>query len=555
MWGGSGTDNNGNVIYAENWVPPPNATLDQAQTLTQDSYNYDALNRLSAVNESSLDIAGGGSWISQFAQVYDYDRYGNRTINQTSTWGTGIPKPNFGVDPATNRLTPPAGYAMSYDAAGNLTYDNNGDIGGTRTYDAENRMKQAWANNQWQTYSYDGDGRRVRREVNGTETWQVYGIGGELLAEYAAAAAPATPQKEYGYRNGQLLVTAESSAQIHWLVTDQLGTPRMVFDETGSLANISRHDYLPFGEELFAGTGGRTPQQGYSASDGVRQHFTQKERDIETGLDFFEARYYASTQGRFTSADPLQASARRRNPQTWNRYTYGLNNPLRFTDPDGENSVDESGDVYLRTKIKTTEVIVQERGGGQIVREAKITITESQTDYVGDKGTVIQSEPTQTSATAVDTGNGVLNYSQDQRDKMANAAQAIVEVSREKGFDATIALGIAQTETHMTTLPSQEKSAAKQTDINPMQLSGGRAKAGDLRGNIAGAIDVFNSNSAPTNSLNQRLQDYNRQAGRAAYANTAEGHINRIRGSVQTRTVTNNLSQRPARFGFPTRPQ
>jgi len=103
-WGGSGTDNNGTLIFAENWVPPPNATLDQAQTLTQDSYTYDALNRLSAVNESSLDIAGGGSWISQFAQVYSYDRYGNRIFDQANTWGTGIPKTNFGVDTNTNSL-------------------------------------------------------------------------------------------------------------------------------------------------------------------------------------------------------------------------------------------------------------------------------------------------------------------------------------------------------------------------------------------------------------------------------------------------------------------
>src|SRR5882672_8941333 len=83
-----------------------------------------------------------------------------------------------------------------------------------------------------------------------------------------------------------------SPAQIHWLVTDQLGTPRMVFDQSGSLANVSRHDYLPFGEELYAGTGGRTTAQGYGVSDNVRQKFTQKERDIETGLDYFLARYY-----------------------------------------------------------------------------------------------------------------------------------------------------------------------------------------------------------------------------------------------------------------------
>ena len=86
------------------------------------------------------------------------------------------------------------------------------------------------------------------------------------------------------YQNGSTLTgaifnngssSAGSSAQIHWLVTDHLGTPRMIFDQTGELANMTRHDYLPFGEELFAPTGGRTVAMGYSGGDGVRQQFTQ----------------------------------------------------------------------------------------------------------------------------------------------------------------------------------------------------------------------------------------------------------------------------------------
>lgn len=93
---------------------------------------------------------------------------------------------------------------------------------------------------------------------------------------------------------------------------------------------------MPFGEELGAGFGGRTNGMGFpGTSDGIRQKFTSKERDVETGLDYFGARYYASTQGRFTSPDQLMASAYVGNPQSWNRYTYALNNPLKYVDPDG----------------------------------------------------------------------------------------------------------------------------------------------------------------------------------------------------------------------------
>ena len=142
-------------------------------------------------------------------QEYVYDRYGNRTIHQTNTWGSNIPKPNFGVNTATNQLTPLSG-TMTYDPAGNLTTDTYSAAAVTRVYDAENRMTQETQANSYVagSYSYDGDGHRVRRNIGGVETWQVYGIGGELVAEYPANAPAASPQKEYGYRNGQLLVTA-----------------------------------------------------------------------------------------------------------------------------------------------------------------------------------------------------------------------------------------------------------------------------------------------------------------------------------------------------------
>ena len=140
-----------------------------------------------------------------------------------------------------------------------------------------------------------------------------------------------------------------ASSNMHWLVTDQLGTPRMIFDKTGNLANMSRHDYLPFGEEIFANTGSRTTTQGYTAVgnlpvDKARQKFTGYEQDAETGLNFAEARYDSSAQGRFTSADSVGGSIG--NPQSLNRYAYVGNNPVNYSDPSGHDRFSASNNGF-----------------------------------------------------------------------------------------------------------------------------------------------------------------------------------------------------------------
>ena len=325
--GASGTDNNGNLVAQQHWIP--------GAGMRQDNYQYDALNRLMQVQE----YENGSAFL--FQQVYTYDRWGNRTINTSQTTpNAGINNLLFVVDPAgNNHLLPGGGGMITYDAAGNQTYDNysTGTVAVSRLFDAENRLTETRnAGNETQSvYTYDAGGRRVRRNVNGVVTWQVSGFEGELLAEYAAGAAASMPQKEYGYRGGALLVTAEPNATVRWLVPDHLGTPRMVADQTGSLQNVRRHDYLPFGEDL-TWQGGRTAAQGYAA-DSVRQQFTGKERDNETALDYFNARYYSSAQGRFTSVDPgnYQAMLDPSDPQSWNAYAYVNNNPLSRNDPDG----------------------------------------------------------------------------------------------------------------------------------------------------------------------------------------------------------------------------
>ncbi|MFN7928346.1 MAG: RHS repeat-associated core domain-containing protein [Blastocatellia bacterium] len=263
---------------------------------------------------------------------------------KTALIGGGINKEKYTVDATNNRFT-------------ELTYYASGAVKGEKTtgtgrmeyqYDAENRVI-AYGYNIVTTpgnpvtsrYFYDADGNRTRKIVSGTETWFVYGLDGELVAEYNANGAVGSPQKEYGYRSGQLLVvydTTETTAdkKLQWMVTDHLGTPRMVIDKTGSLSGVKRHDYLPFGEELGAGVGLRSAGNGYTA-DQVRQKFTGYERDTETGLDYAQARMYANVQGRFTSPDPLLESGRPEDAQSWNRYAYARNNPLAYIDPTGLN--------------------------------------------------------------------------------------------------------------------------------------------------------------------------------------------------------------------------
>jgi RHS repeat-associated protein len=103
--------------------------------------------------------------------------------------------------------------------------------------------------------------------------------------------------------------------------TDVLESVRAVTDASGAV--LSRHEYLPFGEDSVAAGG-----------DLLR--FTGKELDPETGLQYFRARYYNAANARFTAVDPyLDLDGAMFNPQQWNRYGYVLNDPVGLVDPDG----------------------------------------------------------------------------------------------------------------------------------------------------------------------------------------------------------------------------
>ncbi len=320
--GNGGTNNNGNVYRVDHFVPLNDAA--SSWFMPVDYYGFDELNRITGIWEQTYDSTGYANY-NALNQTYTYDRYGNRTVSGT----LNVVSPSFKYVPASNRQKAPTDTdtdattdKMRYDAVGNLIKDTHTQTtnSGDRTYDINNQMLSAVGlNGLLDSYAYDAAGHRIRRSINNGSSnwWQVYGIGGEVVAEYAAGANPNAPLKEYGYRQGEMLIVGDVGAgcTTRWLVTDQVGTPRILADATGTLAGISRHDYLPFGEELYAGVGGRDFTKGYTG-DCVRDKFVGYERDAETGLDYAEARYYDSVYGRFTSVDPAMGSARKSMPQS-----------------------------------------------------------------------------------------------------------------------------------------------------------------------------------------------------------------------------------------------
>ena len=205
--------------------------------------------------------------------------------------------------------------------------------GNTLAYDAEGRQvsvtEPAALGGGTESYLYDGGGQRVEKTGPGGSTVYVYDARGELAAEYSTnwAAAPCT------------------TCYLTW---DHLGTVRLVTDQNANV--IARHDYLPFGEEIAGGTAGRSLLWG-PQRDTVKQKFTGKARDSESGLDYFGARYYGSALGRFTSPDWSSAPqpvpyANLGNPQTLNLYAYVANNPLSRSDLDGHNWWDKLKNLF-----------------------------------------------------------------------------------------------------------------------------------------------------------------------------------------------------------------
>ena len=300
---GLGTNDNGNVNHIYN-----NKVTDHSR---DQSFTYDDLNR--------LKTARNGTWGMQFI----IDAWGS--LYQTAgISGSGLtnamPLPTDMTANNQNQLTSPS-TGISY-TAGNLVANG----GYPYTYDAENRLITA----NGATYTYDGDGNRVK-----TSTGTLYWGAGPL----SESDLSGNNTSSYFYLGGQRIARRDASGLVYSIVSDHLGSGDMVLASDGTILNES--DFVPYG-------GQRTITTGLANE---KFKFTGEERDNESGLDYFGARYYASSMGRFMSPDWAARAepvpyAKLDNPQSLNLYGYVLNNPLSKTDPDGHCCWDEFKAIF-----------------------------------------------------------------------------------------------------------------------------------------------------------------------------------------------------------------
>jgi RHS repeat-associated protein len=280
-------------------------------------FGYDALNRLlTAESTSTYATSPSHCWGEKF--VYDNQStgtgpWGNLTnINVSQSPYNGCTQENLSsTATAKNQLA-----EYCFDAAGNLILNATcpaPPFTPTYNYNAENQL----ISTAGVTYTYDGDGKRVQKS-NGKLYW--YGLGSDPLVETDPSG---NIPVEYVFFGGKRIARRDSGGAVSYYLADHLGTSRIVTNSTGTVQDDA--DFYPFGKE-----------RPYLSSSGNTYKFTGKERDAESGLDNFGARYYSSSMGRFMSVDPAGLLAVNfENPQTLNLYGYTMNNPLRYTDPTG----------------------------------------------------------------------------------------------------------------------------------------------------------------------------------------------------------------------------
>jgi len=360
----AGSSDNGNVQSITNC----------RDTTRSQNFQYDPLNR----------IKQGNSTGPQWGEAYTIDPWGNLK-NRGQVSGKTNYEPLNCAPNGKNQLTT----CYSYDIAGNLITNSPANY----TYDAENRI--VWTGGY--SYLYDGDGNRVEKctatqaqagmcpsGATGTLYWRA--TSGETLVE--SDISPTNLQNEYIFFNGKRVARRDSASHVHYYFSDHLGSNAVVENATGAVCEQDI-DYYPYGGV----------QNDYCSGTSVPQNyrFIGKERDAESSLDNFGARYYASSMGRFMTPDfggPMPTSdpvpwADLNDPQTLNLYASVRNNPTSYSDEDGhtyhvcdehhQNCSNVSDEQFAQMK-KSAQQSGETWNNGNIYLQGELKGTYNQTD-------------------------------------------------------------------------------------------------------------------------------------------------------------------------------
>ena len=293
--------------------------------ITQDSVNY-----FHVSDSSSIEVdAGGDPHMAAYARA-DNDPTGQIRIVyvkivplQTAIFpAPGSPQPHAPVSDGTS--------TYSYDANGNILTKTTGGVARTYTWDFQNRLTQVTESGATlATFTYDYTGHRTSKiKPLSSQTNQITQYVGDL---YECIINTSTPCTKYIFANGERVASRPvGSDDVHYYLQDHLSSTNVVTDSAGT--TLQTLYYYPYGQ---------TRVNSIAPSSGVSNKFTDQRSDDETGLYYYGARYYDPSIMLFISPDSIMVS--RYNPQTLNRYSYALNNPLRYIDPSGHQVTDPDG--------------------------------------------------------------------------------------------------------------------------------------------------------------------------------------------------------------------
>jgi RHS repeat-associated protein len=254
-----------------------------------------------------------------------YDVSGNR--DKFRAYGVIEDYTVNGLNQYTQRTKTPGGTMnAAHDIKGNMTTNVDSPVS-MYTYDAQNRLLTATRNGVTETFTYDGLGRQVSRQIGtGPVTYNVYD-GWNLIAEYAPSASSSSPKATYIYGPTGLTkgTMAVSTLSTRYFYQDASGSTSHLTGLSGQIEEWYRYDLqgMPL---AYAPDDNSREQSQYQ----IRHLFTGQQWYHELGLYDLRNRFYSPDIGRFLQPDPIGFSG------DWsNLYRYCGNNPINFADPDG----------------------------------------------------------------------------------------------------------------------------------------------------------------------------------------------------------------------------